>query len=374
MSRDDLVAFVKRNGGNPRDRRQPRGGGGSGAGAGTRAPRKCPNCGKEHKELKCLHPPVDIKDRPCWKCGKKNHVAKNCTEKLAGVNEEMRIGSLHSGAPLRSFSALNDGLSTPKNTVRPTPRKATLDEFISTTNRFSSLSQRARKMTPLLESDGFTAKSEALSGKLAPDNAPEPEHRRTTPPTAARVRKVPSSATKLCDGTPDEIKNNQRMILDNQQKIHNKCCELADARFSGGLKRLNLLERSGTSGEILGLAPAEVTIVVAADSGAVTHVEHIERFGEVDTVLTGSHGATACAWDCADVSRALHSIAKVTGPEHGEGVHEALFTNRRAVVVPAGFVEEILKRATPVLEYNRVGNLYLAEVKLSSFARQGQKR
>ena len=44
--------------------------------------------------------------------------------------------------------------------------------------------------------------------------------------------------------------------------------------------------------------------------------EHIERFGEVDTVLTGSHGATACAWDCADVSRALHSIAKVTDPEH----------------------------------------------------------
>ena len=189
------------------------------------------------------------------------------------------------------------------------------------------------------------------------------------------------------------------MILDNQKKIHSKCCELADARSSGGLKRLNLLERSGTGGEILGLAPAEVTIVVAADSGAVSHVihpsqlpagcvptganndhftgaggEHIERFGEVDTVLTGSHGAAACAWDCADVSRALHSVAKVTGPEHGEGVHEVLFTNRRAVVVPAGFVEEILRRTTPVLEYNRVGNLYLAEVKLSSFARQGQNR
>ena len=51
-----------------------------------------------------------------------------------------------------------------------------------------------------------------------------------------------------------------------------------------------------------------------------------------------------------------------------------LFTNRRAVVVPAGFVEEILKRTTPVLEYSRVGNLYLAEVKLSCVARQGQKR
>ena len=119
---------------------------------------------------------------------------------------------------------------------------------------------------------------------------------------------------------------------------------------------------------------------MAADSGAVTHVihpsqlpagcvptganndhftgaggEHIERFGEVDTILTSSHGATSCAWDCADVSRALHSIAKITGPEHGDGVHEVLFTNRRAVVVPAFFVDKILQRTTPVLEYNRIG-------------------
>ena len=170
-------------------------------------------------------------------------------------------------------------------------------------------------------------------------------------------------------------------------------------RRKGEANRLDLLERSGAGGEILGLAPAEITIVVAADSGAVTHVlhpsqlpagcvptganndqftgaggEHIERFGEVDTTLTSSHGATSCAWDCADVSRALHSIAKITGPEHGDGVHEVLFTNRRAVVVPAGFVDKILQRTTPILEYNRTGNLYLAEVKLSSFTRQGQKR
>ena len=93
----------------------------------------------------------------------------------------------------------------------------------------------------------------------------------------------------------------------------------------------------------------------------------------MDTVLTGSYCPAACAWDCADVTRAVRSISKVTGPEHGEGVREVLFTNRRAEVVSAGFVEEILKRVTLVLEYTRVVNLYLAEVKLSSFARQGQK-
>ena len=92
---------------------------------------------------------------------------------------------------------------------------------------------------------------------------------------------------------------------------------------------MNLLERFGAFGEFLGLAPAEVTVIVAADSGVVTHVihpsqlpagcvptgatgdhftgaggEHIERFGEVDAVLTGSYGPAACASDCADVTRA----------------------------------------------------------------------
>ena len=72
------------------------------------------------------------------------------------------------------------------------------------------------------------------------------------------------------------------------------------------------------------------------------------------------------------MTRVLHSISKVTGPESGPGVHEVLFTNKRAVVSPAGFVEEILKGVEPILEYQRRGNLYLAEVKLSSFIRQGE--
>ena len=204
---------------------------------------------------------MDFKDRPCWKCGKKNHLAKDCKEKLAGVNEEKRIGSLHSGAPLRSLSALNDGFSTPKKTIRPMPQNATLDEFVSTTNRFSSLSQRERKMAPPLKSDGFTVRSDA-----EPEQRCAAEGRRgTAPTTTSRLRKAPSSAeTRM--GTSDEIKNNQRKILDNQQKIRDKCCELADRRGAsaqksvpadrrcdGGSKRLNLLKRSGNGGEILGL-------------------------------------------------------------------------------------------------------------------------
>ena len=102
--------------------------------------------------------------------------------------------------------------------------------------------------------------------------------------------------------------------------------------------------------------------------------EHIERYGEVDTVVSCSHCILACVWQAADVTRALHSISKVAGPEHGPGVHEVFFTNKKAVVVPAGFVEEILKqaKAEPWLEYHQKGNLYLGEVKLSFFTRQAR--
>ena len=149
----------------------------------------------------------------------------------------------------------------------------------------------------------------------------------------------------------------------------------------------------------MSVTPWEVTIAVAADSCAVDNMihpndlpagcvpsgangehfigasgEHIERFGEVDTVITEPDGKVACGWQCANMTCALHSISKVTGPEQGPGIHEVLFTNKRAVVVPAGFVEEILKRVALVFEYQRRGNLYLAEVKLSSFARPAPAR
>ena len=50
-----------------------------------------------------------------------------------------------------------------------------------------------------------------------------------------------------------------------------------------------------------------------------------------------------------------------------------LFTNKRCDVIPAGVVERIMKeyRIKPVLEYQREGNLYLAELddKFSSAGR-----
>ena len=121
----------------------------------------------------------------------------------------------------------------------------------------------------------------------------------------------------------------------------------------------------------MGAVPEGVTILVAAVSGSVANIihpdglpagcvhsganaqhfagfggEHIERFSEVDIATTCSHRRGACCWECADMTRALHSISKVTGPESGPGVHEVLFTNEARRL---GLAEVLWRRSSNAL-------------------------
>ena len=79
-----------------------------------------------------------------------------------------------------------------------------------------------------------------------------------------------------------------------------------------------------------------------------------------------------CAWQVSDENRALHSVAKVCGPKGGPGKQDVLFDTELCVVVPPGIVKEIIERLKPVMKYEREGNLYVADLKMSSFHRQGQ--
>ena len=99
----------------------------------------------------------------------------------------------------------------------------------------------------------------------------------------------------------------------------------------------------------------------------------IENFGSCDTVLKSDLGSVGCGWQLADVSRPLHSVSKVTGPAGGPAVakQDVLFNNDVCVVVPPGIVREILKRITPVARYDRTGKLYVGDMTMSSFRRQG---
>ena len=80
-----------------------------------------------------------------------------------------------------------------------------------------------------------------------------------------------------------------------------------------------------------------------------------------------------CGWQVAEVTRPLNSVAEVCGPiEHESGHQGVLFNNKTFFVVSPGVVAAIMKHVTAVAEYPREGNLYLAEVELSSFTRPAQ--
>jgi hypothetical protein len=165
------------------------------------------------------------------------------------------------------------------------------------------------------------------------------------------------------------------------------------------------LEWEQSEDELIGNTEEEVEAEVAIDSGAVDNVifpEGLPCGVKVEPNTTGKHFTGAgggrikfhgtcqtkmrdeagrevgCQWRSADVTRALNSVSRVTGPEeHPTGHHDVLFNNKRSVVVPPGTVEKILAKLSPkevVTEYKRRGGLYVAKMNLSGFARQGRKQ
>ncbi len=118
--------------------------------------------------MRCPHPRVEIKDRTCWDCGGKFHLAKDCPQK-ARAGKPLRLledGGLHAAlqrlavvsdaaddrAPRatattsRSSRASTDseGFTHAKKTFKPTPSLATIGDFMHG-NSFAALSQRERK-------------------------------------------------------------------------------------------------------------------------------------------------------------------------------------------------------------------------------------
>ncbi len=99
----------------------------------------------------------------------------------------------------------------------------------------------------------------------------------------------------------------------------------------------------------------------------------VDNYGDVEIVFWCDLGAISCGWEVANVSRPLHSISRIAGPPGGikNCKQDVVFNNHICGVVPPGIVAEILKRVTPVAQYEREGNLCVGDMILSSFARQG---
>ena len=179
-----------------------------------------------------------------------------------------------------------------------------------------------------------------------------------------------------------------------------QCKELPRELSMELLEDLALLESDDLE-ELIANTVEEVTIQVAMDSGSCANVAHkddmpkgsfiepnvddkhfsgaggdrIRKHGTCRTKCVGAAGEFITDWSVAEVTRALHSVSKVTGPEdHATGHHDVLFNNKRCCVVPPGIVELIMTKVKAVAEYKRSGGLYLADITMSSFARQGPSR
>ena len=143
-----------------------------------------------------------------------------------------------------------------------------------------------------------------------------------------------------------------------------------------------------------------IDMEVALDSGSVVHVanpehfpgnaevipntsgrhfnganaSHIENYGTCLTSLqdTKTMALVECNWSVADVVKPLHAVCKITGTIEAPK-HDVLFTAGRAVVVPHGHVENILRSVKLLMQYDRQGDLFVAKITVSGFTRQGAK-
>ena len=99
----------------------------------------------------------------------------------------------------------------------------------------------------------------------------------------------------------------------------------------------------------------------------------IEYYGDVGTILESDKGSVGCSYAAADVSRPLRAVSQICGPVGGAAVakQDVMFNNDLCVVMPPGLVRELLKRIKPIAQYDREGNLYVGDMIMSSFTRQG---
>ena len=387
----------------------------------TRPPRqvRCPNCGEEHSKDDCTRPKVALDDRLCWTCNKKGHTSARCPQRR---QRNQSLKTVEDGPPCFGlYTVDHEGFQTVRRGRKPQPQGATLADFIDK-NVFTAL------QAPESDDDEVERTEPATTPKAA-TKANTRSGPRATP--VGRANDEPVDLDAIFDVVPGS-KQFQKLFPDlgstvedapqpsvatamRRDRPHKKGQGIMSSNFqrtaAAGCREeccnedvLAPLEWEQSEDELIGNTEEEVEAEVAMDSGAVDNVifpeglpcsvtvepnttgKHftgagggrIKFHGTCQTKMRGEAGReVGCQWRSADVTRALNSVSRVTGPEeHPTGHHDVLFNNKRCVVVPPGTVEKILAMLTPkevVTEYKRRGGLYVAKMNLSGFARQGRK-
>ena len=107
-------------------------------------------------------------------------------------------------------------------------------------------------------------------------------------------------------------------------------------------------------------------VAVAIDKISNASGGDIKKYGGVVTMLEGSDGNVGCGWTACAVTRPLHSVSNIAGPDEGPGVQEVMFNNRIGVVMPPGLVGLLLEHIKPVARHPWRGGLYVGDFEMSS--------
>jgi hypothetical protein len=92
-------------------------------------------------------------------------------------------------------------------------------------------------------------------------------------------------------------------------------------------------------------------------------------------VLENGDGEVGCGWTACDVTRPLHSVSTISGPEdHPTGLQDVMSKNKIGAVMPPGLANLLLGHIKPIARYPRRGGLYVGGFDMSSSPRQGQGR
>ena len=359
--------------------------GGTGNPPGPPRPRKCPNCGETHPELKCPKPAVAPADRKCFFCNKKGHIGRNCPDKKTAPGGLRAIEDAQPEARPMFCLADEGDFQVVRRGKRPQPRGATIGDFIDK-NVFAALA-----------GDTSTNGSSSAAGSTGTARGSSPD---------IKVADLKGHKPGVIEVTEQELDALITERLMQSEILQRETERLPQTAPSGLEKPIKVSADSPAPAismfldepdDLMGATTEEVTVSVAMDSGAVANAIHpdelpcdaqpepnttgrhfvganntrIEKYGTCTTSLEGEHGAVDCNWQLADVSRPLHSLSSIAGPIDGPGRQDVIFNNRICAVVPPGVVDEILKTVKPVAQYNRQGNLYVAKMKMRSFQRQG---
>ncbi len=364
---EELLAAVRKMKGTGRGRSTRT----SGAAPPPSGPRKCPNCGKEHTDRKCPHPPVPVDERLCWFCQLKGHTSANCEKrKRAGAVKNLEEPTAGPAGKVL-FAVNSDGYTPVRRGNRPQRKPFTIVDFIDK-GAFDALGTIEEK------------------GRRTRDRASEKKPM-TGAQTSVRPRDTQKGVGNPTHSGPD--KTMRELNLEEFDEMLKR--ELANVE--GVLEtehRLQCLTHEESADNLIANAE-EVTVEAAVDSGSVDNVinpgevpdgvkvtpnaqgnhfvgannSRIENFGTCTTRFVCEDGAEGeCGWTMADVSRPLHAVSKLTGTIEAPK-QDVLFNAGKCVVVPPGIVDRVLQFVKPLMQYDRKGGLYVAKMKLTDFQR-----